>query len=202
MPSIIQASSGSALNHVRGLMRSFVVWHRENHREDLALIDRYFDEDEFERELAELPGPYAPPPAPARAPLQWIAVDGFARPLGAYEAEAEPLPEPAGGCLLIAYSAGMPAGCVALRNLGEGVCEMKRMFVPMTFRGLGVGRALADRVMAEGRRLGYRRMRLDTSRRQHEAISLYEKSGFTRIAPYYELTEDLRSWLVFYERRL
>ncbi len=123
----------------------------------------------------------------------------------AWEAELAGLPgkyAPPKGSLLIAYRGGQPAGCVALRDLGDHVAEMKRMFVPVAFRGLGVGRALADRVIADARKGGYRRMRLDTSRRQNEAIRLYEASGFTRIPPYYPLSDDLRDWLVFFERSL
>lgn len=168
MVSIFQAATNTELNDVRALMRAFVAWHRARHVEDIALIDRYFDAGAFARELAGLPGKYAPP----------------------------------AGRLLIAYRAGQPAGCVALRDLGHGSCEMKRMFVPAEFRGLGIGRALADRVIAEARDAGYRRMRLDTSKRQDEAIRLYEGSGFARIAPYYALAADLQDWLVFFEREL
>jgi GNAT superfamily N-acetyltransferase len=123
----------------------------------------------------------------------------------AFEDELAGLPgyyAPPAGSLLLACHDGQPAGCVALRDLGEGACEMKRMFVPPGFRGLGVGRALADRVLADARAAGYRSMRLDTSRRQAEAIRLYEKSGFKRIAPYYPVTSDLQDWLVFFELRL
>lgn len=165
MVSIFQAATNTELNDVRALMRSFLAWHRARHVEDMALIDRYFDEQSWEAELAALPGKYAPPQ----------------------------------GRLLIAYRGGQPVGCVALRDLGEGVAEMKRMFVPDAFRGLGVGRALADRVMAEAGKAGYRRMRLDTSHRQKEAIRLYESAGFQRIPPYYPLSDDLRDWLVFFE---
>ena len=59
-----------------------------------------------------------------------------------------------------------------LRDLGGDLCEMKRMFVPEAFRGHGVGRALAERIIAEAREAGYRAMRLDTSRRQNEAMRL------------------------------
>jgi GNAT superfamily N-acetyltransferase len=106
------------------------------------------------------------------------------------------------GRLLLAYVDGKPAGCVALRDLGDGMCEMKRMFVPETFRGRGVGRALAARIIAEGREAGYRIMRLDTSRRQSEAMRLYENAGFRRIPPYYDLTDDVKDWLVFFELTL
>jgi GNAT superfamily N-acetyltransferase len=172
MTSILPAASEAELDDVRLLMRAFVAWHRASHAEDRALIDRYFDAAEFERELAGLPGKYAPPK----------------------------------GRLLIAYHEGRAAGCVALRDLGgdlgESICEMKRMFVPEFFRGQGIGRALADRVIDEARLAGYRRMRLDTSFRQRDAIRLYERSGFRSVAPYYPLTDDLKDWLVFFERVL
>ena len=103
------------------------------------------------------------------------------------------------GRLFIAYVDGKPAGCVALRDLKHGVCEMKRMFVPDAFRGQGIGRALAKRIVAEAKEAGYRIMRLDTSRRQGEAMRLYESTGFQRIAPYYDVTEDVKDWLVFFE---
>lgn len=106
------------------------------------------------------------------------------------------------GRLLLAYLDGKPAGCVALRDLGDGICEMKRMFVPETFRGRGVGRALAERIIAEAREAGYRAMRLDTSRRQSEATRLYERAGFRRIPPYYDLADDVKDWLVFFELAL
>ena len=124
---------------------------------------------------------------------------------GAFEEELASLPgdyAPPMGSLLIAYQDGQPAGCVALRDLGDGACEMKRMFIPTTFRGLGIGRALADHVLADARTVGYRLIRLDTSWRQTEAIRLYERSGFRRISPYYPLPDDMKDWLVFFELTL
>jgi len=166
--AVFQATTSAQLDDVRSLIRAFMAWHRERHVDDRELIDRYFDEAEFEQELAELAGKYAPPK----------------------------------GSLLIAYQDEKPAGCVALRDLGGGVCEMKRMFVPAELRGLGVGRVLADHIIADARTAGYRLMRLDTSRRQDEALRLYEKSGFRRIAPYYPLCDDVKDWLVFFELEL
>jgi GNAT superfamily N-acetyltransferase len=168
MIEIFQATTNAQLDDARALMRAFVAWHRQRHVADLALIDRYFNEREFEQELACLPGKYAPPR----------------------------------GSLLIAYHEGRVAGCVALRDLGDDICEMKRMFVPADCRGLGVGRALAAGVLGDAKAAGYRHMRLDTSRHQSEAMRLYERSGFRRIEPYYELPDDLREWLVFFERAL
>jgi GNAT superfamily N-acetyltransferase len=106
------------------------------------------------------------------------------------------------GRLLVAYAGGRPAGCVALRSLKDGICEMKRMFVPDAFRGQGIGRALAARIVAEAKEAGYRAMRLDTSRRQDEAMRLYESMGFRRIAPYYAMTDEVKDWLVFFELAL
>jgi GNAT superfamily N-acetyltransferase len=164
MALIRDAMSRTELDDVRSLMRAFVAWHRERHVEDIALIERYFDQRAFDAELAGLPGEYARPR----------------------------------GRLLIAYEDACPAGCAALRDLGDGVCEMKRMFVPAVFRGLGIGRALASRLISDAREVGYRRMRLDTSKRQSEAIGLYEGLGFTPIAPYYEVPANLKGWLVFF----
>src|SRR5689334_2452242 len=65
----------------------------------------------------------------------------------AFAAELAALPgkyaRPRGRLLLAAY-AGQPAGCVALRELAAGVCEMKRMFVYPQLQGQGIGRALAE----------------------------------------------------------
>lgn len=123
----------------------------------------------------------------------------------AWEHELAELPgkyAPPKGSLLIAHHDGKPAGCVALHGLGDGVCEMKRMFIPVEFRGLGIGRALADRIIADARNARYRLMRLDTSKRQNEAIRLYERSGFRRVEPYYPVSDDLKNWLVFFEMEL
>ncbi len=168
MTDVMEAELPSQLDDVRSLITAFVAWHRQRHVEDIALIERYFDADAFDRELETLPGYYASPK----------------------------------GSLLIAYEDSRPAGCVALRDLGDEICEMKRMFVRPEFRGRGIGLALANRVLENARSLGYHRIRLDTSHRQDEAMNLYRKLGFTEIEPYYDVSDDLRAWLVFFEMRL
>ena len=122
-----------------------------------------------------------------------------------FEHELATLPgkyAPPRGSLQLATCDGAPAGCVALREIDADSCEMKRMFVYPDFHGQGVGRALADAVIAAARAAGYRTMRLDTSIRQQEARTLYRRMGFEIIEPYYDLPPALRDWLVFMELRL
>ncbi|HEX5766161.1 MAG TPA: GNAT family N-acetyltransferase [Woeseiaceae bacterium] len=123
----------------------------------------------------------------------------------AFEAELLSLPgkySPPHGQLLLAFAGDRPAGCVALRGIDEEVCEMKRMFVYPELHGGGIGRVLADAIVEEARRLKYRTMVLDTSIRQREAQALYQRLGFERTEPYYELEDDVRDWLVFMRRQL
>ena len=116
----------------------------------LARVDLCFQG--FERELAELPGCYAPP----------------------------------AGRLLIARVGGDVVGCVGLRPLEPGVCEMKRLWVEPGFAGHGIGRALAESDRRGGAEIGYERMRLDTiPERMPAAQHLYAALGFREIPPYY-----------------
>ena len=106
-----------------------------------------------------------------------------------FDAELASLPgvyAPPRGRLLVALDErGAVSGCVALRPLGDDVCEMKRLYLRPVLRGKGAGRVLAGRVMDEARAAGYRTMRLDTLPTMAEAFALYESLGFRRIAPYY-----------------
>jgi putative acetyltransferase len=119
-----------------------------------------------------------------------------------FDAELARLPgdyAPPAGSLRLAFLDGSPAGCVALHDLGDGICEMKRMFVPTRDRGRGVGGALVSHIVGDARAAGYRLMRLDTSHRQKEAIRLYEKAGFRRVPAYYPVSPRMAGWLVFFE---
>jgi putative acetyltransferase len=124
----------------------------------------------------------------------------------AFEDELATLPgpyQPPKGQLLLATVDAAPAGCVALREIDGTACEMKRMFVYTRFHGRGAGLALAREVIARARALGYERMRLDTSIRQDQAIGLYKRLGFKMMmAPYYDVPEAMRNWLVFMELQL
>lgn len=137
----------------------------------------------------------------ARHPKDVALIDRYFDPV-AFEAELASLPgkyAPPKGSLRIAYEGDKALGCVALRDLGDGICEMKRMFVSDGARGLGAGRALARAIIKDGRRAGYRAMRLDTSIGQVEAIGLYESCGFRRVEPCYRIPDEMRRWLVFFE---
>jgi ribosomal protein S18 acetylase RimI-like enzyme len=117
----------------------------------------------FEEELASLPGDYDPI-------------------LLAYTSD-----EPEGRATGVGRPTQTPslAGCVALHPFGEpGVCEMKRLYVRPGFRGRDLGRALAMRIIEEARLRGFGRMRLDTLPTMTAAIPLYFSLGFREIAPY------------------
>ncbi|HSL22852.1 MAG TPA: GNAT family N-acetyltransferase [Vicinamibacterales bacterium] len=108
-----------------------------------------------------------------------------------FERELETLPEiygPPGGALFLATRStdGEAIGCAALRGLEPGTCEMKRLYVRSGARGHKLGRHLVEALLAEARRLGYARMRLDTLETMVEARALYASLGFREIQPYNE----------------
>jgi len=105
----------------------------------------------FDKELAGLPGDYAPPE----------------------------------GRLLLAIFDGQTAGCVALHKIENDVCEMKRLYVRPRFRGKGLGKALAERIIHEAREIGYKKLRLDTVEPvMRAAVAMYRQLGFQEIEPY------------------
>ncbi|MFZ1700104.1 MAG: GNAT family N-acetyltransferase [Pyrinomonadaceae bacterium] len=111
-----------------------------------------------------------------------------------FEGELAGLPGnyvPPEGRLLLARIGEDIAGCIALRKLNDGICEMKRLYVRDGFRGHKVGIQLIDRVIADAREIGYSKMRLDTHPpKMGKAVSLYESLGFVAIPAYYDNPHD------------
>ncbi|MEI4484838.1 GNAT family N-acetyltransferase [Frigidibacter sp. MR17.14] len=139
---------------------------------------------------------------PARFPEDLGAVRGlfraYAEGLGldlafqGFEAELAALPgkyAPPAGIVLLAGLGDAAIGCIALRPIAvegqTGCCEMKRLYLGPAARGRGLGHGLVAALLTEARRLGYRRMLLDTLRTMTPALALYRAAGFTEIAPYY-----------------
>ena len=139
---IFQAETADQIEEARALFREYESW--------LGLSLCF---QNFETELAELPGAYAEPD----------------------------------GRLLLARHNDELAGCVALRQLSDRTCEMKRLFVRETFREKGIGRLLIETIIRKAREIGYERMLLDTlPPRMNDAIALYRSIGFKEIVPYYD----------------
>ena len=91
---------------------------------------------------------------------------------------------PPRGCFLLAQDQDQFIGCVGLRQLAEGICEMKRLYVQPHRRGDGIGRALAQAIIKEAKKLGYGRLRLDTLPSMNIAWALYQSLGFRPVAAY------------------
>ena len=139
---IVQAQSEAEIQLVGELFAEYVAW---------LGINLCFQN--YEKELAELPGQYAPS---------------------------------SGRLLLALDDAGRAAGCAALRDLGNGVCEMKRLFVRPEYRGQRLGWQLAEMILNDARSIGYERIRLDTlPGKMDRAIAMYRVLGFKDIEPYY-----------------
>lgn len=138
---LLQVKSDEEVQEARRLFEEYAEWL------GFSLCFQNFD-----KELAELPGDYAPP----------------------------------GGRLLLAIEDEQVAGCVALRKIGEGIGEMKRLYVRPEFRGKGLGRTLTETIIKAARESGYPRLRLDTlPGKMDQAIAMYRSLGFKDIERYY-----------------
>ena len=124
---------------------------------------------------------------------------GFSLCFQSFDEELKNLPGaygPPTGRLLLARYAGHAAGCIALRKLETGICEMKRLYVQPGDRGKGLGRLLVERIITEARAIGYGRVRLDTIQSaMKDAIALYRRMGFEEIAPYSVIPIEDALWM-------
>ncbi len=148
--SIRLATSAHDIEHARELMRTYARW---------TEIDLCFQN--FEDELAALPGKYSAPEGGL-----WLAEEASSgRPVGA------PM--------------STPVGVVAVRALADSTCELKRLWVEPEAKGRGFGRELARTAIAFARDAGYAEMKLDTLKnRMPAAIALYRSLGFVDAEPY------------------
>jgi putative acetyltransferase len=144
---LIQAQSPEEVLAARELFAEYAAW---------LGFDLCFQN--FDQELAELPGAYA---APSGRLFLAIADDQIA------------------GCVALRK--------IASSKTGDSVCEMKRLYVRPAFRGAGLGRTLAESIIEAAREIGYGRMRLDTlPGKMDQAIAMYRSLGFKNIEPYYD----------------
>ncbi|HXQ15622.1 MAG TPA: GNAT family N-acetyltransferase [Caulobacteraceae bacterium] len=107
---------------------------------------------------------------------------------------------PPAGRTMIAETDEGAVAAGAWRRFADGVCELKRLYVSDSARGLGLGRQLTEALIASAKAAGFTQMRLDTGDRLTEAIALYESMGFERIAPYQTYPARLMPHLVFMQR--
>ena len=106
-----------------------------------------------------------------------------------YEQEIEDLEYKYGmpdGRLYLAYYKDQVAGCIALKKFDAESCEMKRLYVKPEFRGLGIGGLLLEKIIADAKNIGYKKMLLDTLPFLKSAIKLYKGYGFYEIPQYLE----------------
>jgi ribosomal protein S18 acetylase RimI-like enzyme len=130
--------------------KEFVERAKELIREYAQSLEFDLKFQDFDKEMENFPGQYAPPM----------------------------------GCLYIAMDENQPIGCVALRDLGQGICEMKRLYVKPLSIGQKVGKLLAEIVIKAAKNMGYDYMRLDTVPSMKQANTLYNALGFKQIVPY------------------
>jgi len=119
--------------------------------------------------------------------LEYAAGVGVDLCFQSFEEELAELPgkyAPPGGGLWLAVDGQDVAGCVALRRIDADRCEIKRLFVRSNQRGSGLGRRLAEHVLAAAKEFGYRHILLDTLPTMTAAIAMYRALGFADVKPY------------------
>jgi len=106
----------------------------------------------------------------------------LANPLGKYT--------PPRGIVLLAYWDGELCACGAMQDLGDNVCELKRIYVKPDFRRKGIARAISKYLLQRAKEIGYTTAKLDTLKRLEGAVPLYQSLGFKETTPYNYNPED------------
>lgn len=115
----------------------------------------------------------------------WLGIDlafqGFEKELSIiHEMYAPPH-----GALFVVYDQNEAIGCLGLRKIGDGVGELKRMYLKESYRQKGIGKMMLDAALEKARSIGYQKVRLDTLDTMSPAMRFYEKNGFSKIEAYY-----------------
>lgn len=121
---------------------------------------------------------------------------------GRGESGTPPTAEDVAAVLLLTEDDGTPVGCGALRPLEPGVAELKRMYVVPAARGRGLSRLVLTGLEATAAERGWRTLRLETGPLQHEAIALYERSGYRPIGAFGHYRDEPDEWSRYYEKEL
>jgi ribosomal protein S18 acetylase RimI-like enzyme len=109
---------------------------------------------------------------------------------------------PPDGCLLVAMRDDEVCGCVALGRLTKNIGEMRTLYVRPAYRGLGVGRKLAEASLTQAQQFGYSYIRLDTLAFMESALGLYRSLGFYDIVAYRDISSSLKQHICFLELKL
>ena len=129
----------------------------------------------------------------------WLGIDlcfqGFEEELTMLDQMYGP---PSGGIRLCRHE-GNWVGSVAVRQIGDGVAELKRMYLLPAFQGRGIGKQLLNRALALASSIGYHTIRLDTLNHMTPAMNLYRSAGFYEIPAYYHNPEPA---VVYFEKKL
>lgn len=138
--------------------------------------------------------------------VQQLVAAQRAELIGRYSGDKEPGVKPSAADVAVVVVAtdddGTPVGCGALRPLGPGSAEVKRMYVVPQARRRGVSKALLAALEAEACDRGWTTLRLETGPEQPEAIGLYTGAGYHQISAFGHYVGDRDEWSLYFERRL
>lgn len=134
---------------------------------------------------AHLPEHFAAATALFKEYANWLGIDLCFQNFDEELLELPVMYGPPKGSIFLCREGDEIFGCVAVRQKGEGIAELKRMFVQTKYQRSGAGNLLLNRALDFAKEAGYKLIRLDTLSHMTPAINLYKKAGFYEIEPYY-----------------